>query len=125
MARELQAVLEPEFEVIATVADGDAMLEAVDALCPDVIVTDIVMPRLDGITATAETVRRHPTARIVIATIFDDRETTRAGLAAGARGYVLKSNAAEDLPRAVRAALRDECHVSPTLRRWVALEEKC
>jgi DNA-binding NarL/FixJ family response regulator len=125
MARELRAVLEPEFEVIATVADGDALLEAIDRLRPDVIVTDIMMPRLNGIAATAEIMRRHPAARIVIISIFGDRETMRAGLAAGALGYVLKSRAAEELPLAVRAALRGENHLSDSLRRWVPFKEKC
>ena len=125
MAQELRAVLEPEFEVIETVTDGDALLEAMDALKPDVVVTDIMMPRLNGIAATAELVRRHPAARVVMITIFGDRETTRAGLAAGALGYVLKSRAAEDLPQAVRAALRGERHLSESLRRWIPVKEKC
>jgi DNA-binding NarL/FixJ family response regulator len=125
MAQELRAVLEPEFEVIETVADGDALLEAMDSLNPDVVVTDIMMPRLNGIAATAEIMRRHPSARVVMVTIFGDRETTRAGLAAGALGYVLKSRAVEDLPPAVRAALRGERHLSESLRRWIPVKEKC
>ena len=118
-------MLEPEFEVIETVADGDALLQAMDALKPDVVVTDIMMPRLNGIVATAEILRRHPSARVVMVTIFGDRETTRAGLAAGALGYVLKSRAVEDLPQAVRAALRGERHLSESLRRWIPVKEKC
>jgi DNA-binding NarL/FixJ family response regulator len=125
MARDLRAVLEPEFEVIHTVADGDALLEAMDALQPDVVVTDIMMPRLNGIDATAEILRRHPAARVVIVTVLGDRQTTRAGLAAGALGYVVKSRAVEDLPQAVRAALRGERHLSESLRQWLPVKEKC
>ena len=124
MARDLRALLEPEFEVIETVSDGDALLERVDALKPDVVVTDIMMPRLNGIAATEEIMRRHPTARVVMLTIFADRETTRAGLAAGALGYVLKSRAVEDLPQAIRAALRGERHLSESLERWLPVKEK-
>lgn len=125
MAQQLRAVLEPEFDVVATVDDGDALLEAAGTLKPDVIVTDIMMPRLNGIAASAEILRRNPAARIVIVTIFGDRETTRAGLAAGALGYVLKAGAAEELPLAVRAALRGERHLSESLRQWISLKEKC
>jgi DNA-binding NarL/FixJ family response regulator len=125
MAEQLKAVLEPEFEVVATVADGDTLLEAAACLKPDVIVTDIMMPRLNGIAAATEIMRRNPAARIVVVTIFCDRETTLAGLAAGVLGYVLKAGAAEDLPLAVRAALRGERHLSANLRRWIPLKEKC
>ena len=124
MADQLRALLEPEFEVVATVKDGDALLEATETLKPDVIVTDIMMPRMTGIAATAEIMRRHPSARVVMITIFGDRETTRAGLAAGALGYVVKSRAVEDLPQAVRAALRGERHLSECLQRWLPAKEK-
>jgi two-component system response regulator DesR len=117
MAAQLKAVLEPEFDIVATVGDGDALLEAAEALHPDVIVTDIAMPRLNGIAAATEIIRRNPSARIVMITVFGDRETTRAGLASGALGFVLKVRAAEDLPEAVRAAMRGDRHVSASLRR--------
>jgi DNA-binding NarL/FixJ family response regulator len=125
MAEQLRALLEPEFEVVATVNDGDALLQAAETMKPDVIVTDIMMPRLNGIVAAAEIMRRDPASRIVIVTIYGDRETTRAGLAAGALGYVLKADAAEALPLAVRAALQGERHVSDSLRRWVPVKETC
>ena len=60
MAAELRALLEPELEVVATVADGAALVTAADMARPDVIVTDIVMPHRSGIDATVEVLRRHP-----------------------------------------------------------------
>ena len=115
MAAQLRSLLEPEFDVVATVADGWALLTAADAFVPDVVVTDIGMPRLDGIAATAALRDRHPGIRIVLVTIHTDAEVVRRGLAAGALGYVLKVTAMDDLVPAVRAALRDEQYVSPSI----------
>ena len=107
-----RTLLEPEFEVVGTVADGQALIDAADRLAPDVIVTDIVMPGMSGIVAAGAILRRHPAARIVFATIHADRTMLRSGLAAGAFGYVLKIRAGEDLVPAIRAALRGELHIS-------------
>jgi DNA-binding NarL/FixJ family response regulator len=108
VARQLRAVLEPEFEVVATVGDGLALLEAAERLRPDVIVTDVAMPRLDGIAAARELLRRDPGARVVFVTVHGDPALVEQGLAAGALAYVLKHAAGEELLPAVRAALRGE-----------------
>ncbi len=113
MLQSWQALLEPEFEVVGSVADGPALVDAYDRLEPDVIVTDIVMPEMTGIAAAETILRRYPGARIVLATVHADRAMLRRGLAVGARGYVLKVRAGEDLVAAVRAALRGETYVSP------------
>jgi len=106
-------LLEPEFEIVGSVRDGHALVEAYDLLSPDVVVTDVAMPLLTGLVA-AETIRRHdPAARIVFATVHADRMMLRRGLAAGAYGYVLKFRAGEDLATAVRAAVHGEIHISP------------
>lgn len=117
MAAELRRLLEPECEVVATVADGEALVAAADALRPDVIVTDIVMPRRSGIEATVEVLRRYPETRVVLVTIHDDPELVERGQAAGALGYVLKGAAGNDLMPAVQAALRNERYLSPRLHR--------
>lgn len=111
--KDLCEVLQPEFDVIATVGNGYALLAAAEALAPDAIVTDITMPDLDGIAAASEILRRNPAARIVFVTVHDDSEMVKKGLAIGALGYVLKLTAGEDLVPAVHAALRGERHVSP------------
>jgi DNA-binding NarL/FixJ family response regulator len=80
-------------------------------MAPDVIVTDIVMPGLDGIGAAEQILRRDPGARIVFVSVLADEAMVQRGLATGALGYVLKENAGEDLVPAVRAALRGERHV--------------
>ena len=108
VAEQLRDILEPEFEVVATVKDGAALLSAADALHPDVIVTDIFMPVMDGLEATTQIVHSSPGARVVLITIQDEPEIKRCGLAAGALGYVVKFTADLDLLPAVRAALQGE-----------------
>ena len=77
VAKELCALLQPEFDVIATVGDGDALLAAAHALAPDVIVSDIAKPDLDGIAAASEIWRRNPAALIVFVTVHDEAEMIR------------------------------------------------
>jgi DNA-binding NarL/FixJ family response regulator len=112
VAEQLRGVLEPEFEVIATVGDGHALIEAAATLRPDVIITDIGMPGLDGMAAARAILGRDAGARIVFVTIHDDPALVEQGLAAGALGYVVKLAAGEELVPAVRAALRGECHIA-------------
>ena len=112
VVKDLCAVLRPEFDVIATVENGVALIAAVDALSPDVIVTDITMPGLDGIAAASEILRKNPQARIVFVTVHDEAEMVKKGLAIGVLGYVLKLTAGEDLVPAIHAALRGERHIS-------------
>ena len=107
-----RTLLEPEFDVVGTVGDGESLVDAAERLAPDVIVSDIVMPRMSGITAAETILRRHPASRIVFATLHADQTMMRTALAAGAFGYVLKVRAGDDLVPAVRAALRGELHIS-------------
>jgi DNA-binding NarL/FixJ family response regulator len=112
VADELRKLLEPEFDVVAVVGDGHALLRAAEAMAPDVIVSDIVMPRLDGIAATSALLSRRPGARVVLVTVHDDPELVERGYTVGALALVLKLAAAHDLMPAVRAALRGERYVS-------------
>ena len=115
IVEDLRALVEPEFEVVATVGDGHALVVAAETLTPDVIVTDIAMPGLNGITAAARILLRNPAARIVFVTVYNDPALVQKGLATGALGYVLKLTAGDDLLPAIRAALRGERHLSPTV----------
>lgn len=113
VVKDLCALLQPEFDVIATVDNGYALIAAATALLPDVIVTDIAMPGLDGIAAVSEILRKNPAARVVFVTVHDEAEMVNKGLAMGVLGYVLKLAAGEELITAIHAALRGEPHVSP------------
>jgi len=108
-----RALLESAFDVVGSVGDGRALVDAYEQLRPDVIVADIAMPELNGIAAAELIVRRHGGARIVIATVHADRALLRRGLAAGALGYVLKVRVGEDLVPAIQAVLRGDVYISP------------
>jgi DNA-binding NarL/FixJ family response regulator len=104
----LERLLRSEFDVVATVGDGRALVEAVARVSPDAIVTDISMPVLDGIEAAQEILCRNASARVVFVTVHTDRLLMRRGLAIGGLGYVAKVSAGEELVPAVWAALRGE-----------------
>jgi len=111
-AEWLRKLLRPEFEVIACVEDGGALVDAAERLSPDVIVTDIAMPGVDGIEAVTLIRRHNPNARIVLVTVHAELMLVEAGLAAGALGYILKDTAGDELVPAVRAALGGHQYVS-------------
>jgi DNA-binding NarL/FixJ family response regulator len=116
VAEDLRAVLEPEFDVIATVGDGYGLVAAADTLTPDVIVTDIPMPGLDGLAAAGEILETNPCARIVFVTVHNDASIVQKAFATGVLGYVLKLTAGDELVAATHAALRGECYVSLLVR---------
>jgi DNA-binding NarL/FixJ family response regulator len=120
-AERLCKLLRVEFDVIALVDDGDALVDAAERLSPDVIVTDIAMPRLDGIEATILIRHHDPNARIVFVTVHAEPMLIDAGLEAGALGYVLKDAAGDDLVAAIRAALSGRQYVSRELRGYEGL----
>jgi DNA-binding NarL/FixJ family response regulator len=111
--RNWRALLEADYDIVGTVSDGAALVEAAARLTPDVIVTDLVMPLMSGLTAVETIIRQHPASRVVIATVHADRAMLRRSLAAGVFGYVLKVRVGEDLVPAIEAALRGELHISP------------
>jgi DNA-binding NarL/FixJ family response regulator len=108
----LSRLLQEEFDVVGRVEDGVALVNAVETLSPDVIVSDISMPNLDGISAATAILRKNPDARIVLITVHSDPVLAELGLSAGVMAYVLKRDAGDELVPAVRAALRGERHVS-------------
>jgi DNA-binding NarL/FixJ family response regulator len=111
----LRSLLEPEFDVIAVVQDGLALVSAAERLSPDVILSDISMPGLDGITAATVILRKNPAARIIFVTVQDDLCLVERGLSIGALGYVLKRVAGDELVTAVHAVLCGGRHVSEAL----------
>jgi DNA-binding NarL/FixJ family response regulator len=112
VADELRKLLEAEFDVVAVVTDGNALLREAEVTHPEVVVTDIAMPGRDGISATRALLARHPGTRVVLVTVHDDPELAERGYAAGALAYVLKITAPHDLVPAVHAAMRGERYVS-------------
>lgn len=112
--------LEPDMQIVEMAGDGEAALAAAERLYanqtpPDVILMDVRMPRMDGITAIREFKKRWPDTHILILTTFDDTEMIYTGLRAGALGYLLKDITSEQLANAVRAASRGEVLLQPNI----------
>jgi DNA-binding NarL/FixJ family response regulator len=106
------ALLEPEFEVVASVADGLSLVEAARQLRPDVVLTDITMPMLDGLSAAERILAAAPKTLVLFVTVHADPVLVQRSLQTGAAGYVLKPAAGEDLVTALRAALAGKRFVS-------------
>ena len=108
-------LLNPMFDVVGAVGDGESLLNAAACLQPDVLVIDISMPVLTGIEVAQKLKELGNTARIVFLTVHDDPDFVRASLATGAFGYVVKPRLATDLVHAIHEALADRIFISPSL----------
>ena len=106
-------LLEPEFDVIGTFADGQALLAAVPELKPDVIVLDVGMPLMNGLEAGKRIKKLLRAVRIVYLTMNTDVGIAAEAFRGGASGYLLKSSAAAELVTAVRDVLKGKQYVSP------------
>jgi DNA-binding NarL/FixJ family response regulator len=107
---------ETDIDVVGQSADGEDAVRDARELRPDVIVTDIRMPRLDGISATRRILAEHACA-VVLITTFDDDEYLFDGIAAGASGFLLKDSGPELLAAAVRSASRGDSLIDPAMTR--------
>jgi DNA-binding NarL/FixJ family response regulator len=108
-----------KFEVTGVASDGRALIRAARKLHPDAIVTDIAMPRLNGIDSVREIHRRDPNLKIVFLTMHSEVAYATAALAAGAAGYVLKSAAGEELIEALDAAFHGRTYISKSIAKSV------
>jgi DNA-binding NarL/FixJ family response regulator len=115
LAEGLRGLLEPEFEILAIVADGRALVSEAKKHRPDVIVADITMPSLNGIDAAIQLQEAQISARIVFLTMHLDVAYARRAMEAGASGYVLKHSVSSELVAAVRQALKGQTYVSPLI----------
>jgi two-component system, NarL family, response regulator LiaR len=107
--------LQDGIEVVGEAADGEQAVQQAVALAPDVILMDLVMPRLDGIGAMRALRRRNSPSRIIVLTSFLDDGRLMPALQAGAAGYLLKDVEPAELARAVRSACADEALIDPTV----------
>ena len=115
----LQKVLETEFELVGSVGDGRALLQAAPRLLPDAILLDLSMPLLNGIDASRQLRRLVPDCKLVFLSMHGDPTYVTEAFRAGASGYVLKRANATELIQAIKAALRGQFYVSPLLAKGV------
>jgi NarL family two-component system response regulator LiaR len=102
-----------DMELVGEAANGLEAVQQCETLRPDVILMDLVMPEMDGVTATRLIRQRYPDVRIVALTSFDDGELVQAALQAGALSYLLKNISAAELVNAIRAAHSGKATLSP------------
>ena len=107
--------LQDGIEVAGEAGDGEEALEQALALRPDVILMDLVMPKLDGVAAMRELRARVPESRVIVLTSFLDDERLLPAIQAGAAGYLLKNSEPAELVRAIRAAHGGETIIDPTV----------
>ena len=111
----LKKLLEPEFELVGTVEDGRALLEAAKNLDPDVIVADISMPMLNGIEAVRQIKNASPHVKVIILTMHPDVSYAVEAFEAGASGYVLKHSAPAELITAIKETIKGNIYVTPMI----------
>jgi two-component system, NarL family, response regulator NreC len=116
----LRTLLEREgFQIVGEASDGQEATRAIESQQPDVAVIDIGMPILNGLDAAREAVRRCPKTNVILLTQHDEDQYVREALSAGVRGYVLKSQVANDLIHAIQQVSRGNVYLSPGVSRAV------
>jgi DNA-binding NarL/FixJ family response regulator len=108
-----------EVDIVGEAADGQQLLAVVDSTEPDVVLTDLAMPGLDGATAAAAILARHPTIAVLVLTMHDDNQALFSALRAGARGYLLKGADRTEIIRAVLAVAAGEAVYGATVARRI------
>jgi len=106
-------LLEPEFEVVGTVADGRALLASALRLSPDVVVIDLGMPLLNGMDAGHELKHSLPQAKLIVLTMSEDYDLAAEALRHWASAYLLKKSAGSELVKAIRQVLKGNTYVTP------------
>lgn len=115
----LRSLLEDQLDVVAIVEDGEALLRAVDEHAPDLVITDVSMPRMNGLDCLRRLRDRVPALKVVILSMHDDVELAASAVRAGASGYVLKNSGTKEVLRAIEEALQGGVYVSAPIGREV------
>jgi HlyD family secretion protein len=115
----IKALLEPKtgFEVVGTAIDGNSAIEQVETLRPDVVLIDIEMPGMSGITATQRICQQFPRTKVLVLSSHESQEYVTQALQAGAEGYLLKTTLAEDLEQAILSVCKGHLQIESKLLR--------
>jgi len=111
----LRRILEPDFEIVAVVADGRALVAAAEELQPDLIVADISMPLLNGIEAARQIRKSNRKVKIIFLSMHPDVTYAAVALGAGGSAYVLKSSAGDEILVAIQEAMAGRIYVTPSI----------
>jgi DNA-binding NarL/FixJ family response regulator len=122
VAEAFKRLLEPEFEVVGTVADGRALLHQAPALQPDVVLVDLNMPLLNGLDAAKQLRTLSPRTKIIVVTMNEDADVAAEAMQKWASGYLLKKSAGSELLKAVRDVLHGSSYITPALNRVPAAQ---
>jgi len=125
MRGALCELLAPRYKVIAEVADGRALVAAAERLRPDLVITDVALPGIDGLEATRRLKAAFPNVRVLVLSVHTKAPWIRAAFAAGACGYLTKAAAAAEVELAVDALLQDRYYLSPLVTRAVVASFLC
>ena len=121
MATELHELLIADYDIVEIAHDGVALIEATRRTLPHAVVCDIAMPCVNGLAAAASILASRPDTRIVFVSVQDSRAVIKKAIDCGARGYVLKSDAGNELVAAVRMALEGGFYLSANARRLLGM----
>jgi len=117
LVEAFRKLLEPQYEVVGTVADGRALVETAPKLKPDVIVVDIAMPLMNGLEAGLRLKELMPSVKLIFLTMNEDPDLAVDAIHSGGSGYLLKSSAASELMHAIQLALKGKSYVTPQIAR--------
>ena len=109
----LRSILEADFEIVGAVTDGRALVAACERLHPDVVLSDITMPLLNGLDAARKIKKADPRARIIFLTMHPDVALAKEALRAGGSGYLVKHSPASEIVTAIRQVLQGRVYLSP------------
>jgi DNA-binding NarL/FixJ family response regulator len=113
----LRGLLEPTYEVVGSVGDGQELLESAAALSPDVVLIDIGMPSLNGLDAGRRLKQQMPSVKVIYLTMNANAALANEALRTGASGYVLKNAQTSELLRAIHDAMQGRSYMAPQLKR--------
>jgi DNA-binding NarL/FixJ family response regulator len=114
--------LEPDMNVVAQAADGVEALQLAHEWRPDIVLMDLIMPRLNGVAATQHIVTECPGTQVIVLTAFDTDELVFEAISSGAQAYLLKDASEIDILETIRAVQRGESYLAPNIARKVIEE---
>jgi DNA-binding NarL/FixJ family response regulator len=117
----LRSLLEqiPSVEVVAEASDGRETLDLIKTIDPDIVLMDIVMPRLSGVEAVGRISKEFPRTKAIVVSMHASEEYVRPALRAGASGYLIKDTAAAELALAIQTVMQGETYLSPPISKLV------